>query len=85
MCTLTIADFDALDILDADAALVAGEIRESEKRSSNLRHLALVAALHPKSAAAVNRSLNGANAERRSLELKYTKTLNGKAPGVKVL
>lgn len=85
MCEVTLSDFNALDILDADAVLVAGEIRKSELSSENLRQRALVTTLTPKNAGAVNRVLSGANAERRSLELKYTKAVNGKASGVKVL
>lgn len=37
MCTLTVADFDALDIPDADAVLIVGEVIASEKRAENLR------------------------------------------------
>ena len=39
MCTLTVSDFDALDVLDADSVLIAGDISASEKRVAAL-HLA---------------------------------------------
>lgn len=37
MCTLTLSDFDALDTLDADTVLVAGEILKSEARAERCR------------------------------------------------
>lgn len=37
MCTLTVSDFDALDTLDADSVLIAGEIIASEKRAEAMR------------------------------------------------
>ena len=37
MCTLTLSDFDALDTLDADTVLVAGEILKSEQQREAYR------------------------------------------------
>lgn len=69
MCSVSLTEFDSLDILDSEAVLTASRIIQSEKRSENLHQRALVAALNKHSAAAVNRTIKA--------EKNYRDSLNG--------
>ena len=71
MCTLTVSDFDALDVLDADSVLTAGDILASEKRAENLRLAKLPFVKNP--GGFIDRVIASETREQKKIESNYSR------------
>ena len=82
MCSLTVSDFDALDTLDADAVLAAGEIKASEKRAEKMR---LVVSPRVKGGVRIlQKSIAGEVRNQKAMEKQATRVAGEKPAGVVV-